>query len=108
MTRSCSNPPELWGLPEPSIYRQLRAWPRKESGVVQSMVVAIVTFGILVTCLYVLTGVWLEKHAEARRWRVWLMDTFFCAIVMGAIFTLLQPFDLLVVGLGVILGAVVG
>ena len=72
------------------------------------MVIAVVTFGILVTCLYVLTGVWLEKHGEARRWRVWLMDTIFCAIVMGAIFTLLQPFDLLVVGLGFILGAVVG
>ena len=71
---------------------------------------AIIVFGvcIIVGCLYVATGTWLDRHGGAHHWQVWLMDIIVGVVVMGVIFMAIQPFDLRTVGWGAGLGAVVG
>ena len=72
------------------------------------MVIVVVAIIVLTSILYVLTGMWLGKHGGAHHWQMWLMDIIFGAVVVGAIFMTIEPFNLRIVGLGVGLGMFAG
>lgn len=72
------------------------------------MVILVVAIIILVSCLYVVTGMWLGRHGGVHRWQLWLMDVVFGVVVVGAIFMTIEPFNLRIVGLGAGLGIFAG
>lgn len=72
------------------------------------MVILIAAIIILGLCLYVLTGMWLGKHGGVHYWQMWLMDIVLGAVVVGAIFMAVEPFNPRLVGLGVGLGVFAG
>jgi hypothetical protein len=70
----------------------------------------IVFFGIVVglVILYVVTGMWLNRHGGARRWHVLVMSVVIDAAVGCSVFWVAQPDDLRLIGLGASLGALAG
>lgn len=60
------------------------------------------------TVLYVVIGMWLERHDSLRRWRLWLMTVLWTAVWIGTLSLAFRPIGPLKVSLGVVLGAAIG